>query len=144
MAEPERRPIWEQPDYDAETFLYQYRAELVRVVDGDTIRALVDQGLGSWRLGRIKNRRAFGVYIRFARIDAWETRGRERPQGLEAKAFVSDRIAKSKDLRLFTYRDTTGVYGRLIADIALTDESGDRYCLNDALVSAGMARYQAY
>ena len=58
---------------------YIYRGKLERVVDGDTIDALIDVGFDIW----IKKR------IRYSGIDTWESRTRdleEKAKGLEAKA----------------------------------------------------------
>ena len=51
---------------------YIYRGKLERVVDGDTIDALIDVGFDIW----IKKR------IRYSGIDTWESRTRD----LEEKA----------------------------------------------------------
>ena len=58
---------------------YIYRGKLERVVDGDTIDALIDVGFDIW----IKKR------IRYSGIDTWESRTRdldEKKKGLAAKA----------------------------------------------------------
>ena len=58
---------------------YIYRAKLERVVDGDTIDALIDVGFDIW----FKNR------IRFKGVYTWESRTRdldEKKKGLAAKA----------------------------------------------------------
>ena len=58
---------------------YNYRAKLVKVVDGDTIDALIDVGFDIW----VKKR------IRYKGIDTWESRTRdldEKKKGLAAKA----------------------------------------------------------
>ena len=58
---------------------YIYRAKLDRVVDGDTIDALIDVGFDIW----VKKR------IRFMGLDTWECRTRnleEKKLGLAAKA----------------------------------------------------------
>ena len=58
---------------------YNYRAKLVKVVDGDTIDALIDVGFDIW----IKKR------IRYKGIDTWESRTRdldEKKKGVAAKA----------------------------------------------------------
>ena len=57
---------------------YIYRAKLERVVDGDTIDALIDVGFDIW----VKKR------IRYMGIDTWESRTRdleEKKKGLAAK-----------------------------------------------------------
>ena len=46
---------------------YNYRAKLIKVVDGDTIDALIDVGFDIW----IKKR------IRYKGIDTWESRTRD-------------------------------------------------------------------
>ena len=58
---------------------YNYKAKLVRVVDGDTVDALIDVGFDIW----------FKKRIRFKGIDTWESRTRnleEKALGLKAKA----------------------------------------------------------
>ena len=57
---------------------YIYRGKLDRVVDGDTIDALIDVGFDIW----VKKR------IRYKGLDAWESRTRnleEKKKGLAAK-----------------------------------------------------------
>ena len=58
---------------------YIYRAKLDRVVDGDTVDALIDVGFDIW----------FKKRIRFMGLDTWESRTRdleEKKRGLAAKA----------------------------------------------------------
>ena len=58
---------------------YFYECKLLRVVDGDTIDALIDVGFDIW----VKKR------IRYMGIDTWESRTRdkaEKAKGLYAKA----------------------------------------------------------
>ena len=47
--------------------MYKYEAKVDRVIDGDTIEALVDLGFDTWK----------HVTIRFNGIDAWESRTRD-------------------------------------------------------------------
>lgn len=56
--------------------MYEYRATLDRVVDGDTVYLVVDLGF------HIQVRMSF----RLLGIDTPEVRGEERPEGLVAKA----------------------------------------------------------
>ena len=59
--------------------VYQYKAELLRIVDGDTLDALIDIGFDVFVKKRI---RLFGM-------DTWESRTRdleEKAKGLAAKA----------------------------------------------------------
>ena len=66
---------------------YNYRAKLVKVVDGDTIDALIDVGFDIW----VKKR------IRYKGIDTWESRTRdldEKKKGLAAKARNKELLEK--------------------------------------------------
>ena len=61
--------------------MYTYNAKLDRVVDGDTVDALVDLGFDTWKK----------VRIRFYGIDAYESRTRdleEKEKGLAAQQRV--------------------------------------------------------
>ena len=58
---------------------YIYRAKLDRVIDGDTVDALIDVGFDIW----------FKKRIRFMGLDTWESRTKdpeEKKKGLAAKA----------------------------------------------------------
>ena len=60
-------------------YLYTYHATVERVVDGDTVDALIDLGFDTWKK----------VRIRMMGMDAWESRTRdkeEKKKGLAAKA----------------------------------------------------------
>lgn len=90
------------PGIDAESGFFE-KAELKRVIDGDTI--VVDLQLG---LGVALN----DQYIRFYGIDAWETRGEEGEKGLEAKEYLEERLSKENieiEIRLEWGK---GKYGR--------------------------------
>ena len=50
--------------------MYEYEAVLDRVVDGDTIDAMIDLGMTVW----IKKR------IRFHGVDTWESRTRNKEE----------------------------------------------------------------
>lgn len=117
--------------------MYEYRATVKEVIDGDTLYAIVDLG--------------FGVFayqsFRFARIDAYEARlGKNTTQaekeiGLEAKAYVKDLI-EGKEILIKSQK--TGKYGRYIAEIIYTDENGNDVNLNDELVMKKYAVYKEY
>ena len=65
--------------------VYQYKAELLRIVDGDTLDALIDIGFDVFVKKRI---RLFGM-------DTWESRTRdleEKAKGLPAKASLKELI----------------------------------------------------
>ena len=113
---------------------YIYRGKLERVVDGDTIDALIDVGFDIW----IKKR------IRYSGIDTWESRTRdleEKAKGLEAKArnkeLLMEISSKSGYFRLKSHG--VGKYGRVLGEIFIEDKDGNQYNINETLISEGHA-----
>jgi len=113
---------------------YIYRGKLERVVDGDTIDALIDVGFDIW----IKKR------IRYSGIDTWESRTRdlaEKAKGLEAKArnkeLLMEVSSKSGYFRLKSHG--VGKYGRVLGEIFIEDSEGKQYNINKTLISEGHA-----
>jgi micrococcal nuclease len=117
--------------------MYEYRAKVVRVVDGDTLHLDVDLGLEITRR----------ITVRLSRINCPEI-GTEA--GRNAKAFTEAWVAGYADeggwLTLHTVKDRTEKYGRYLADILAPSAIDPRVftCLNDLLVQAGHAEYQDY
>ena len=113
---------------------YIYRGKLERVVDGDTIDALIDVGFDIW----IKKR------IRYSGIDTWESRTRdleEKAKGLEAKArnkeLLMEISSKPGYFRLKSFG--VGKYGRVLGEIYIEDKEGKQYNINKTLISEGHA-----
>ena len=70
--------------------MYDYRAKCTRVIDGDTIEALVDLGFNTHKQ----------ITIRFDGIDAWESRtrdGEEKIKGLAAKARLIELLEENNN-----------------------------------------------
>jgi micrococcal nuclease len=96
---------------------YIYRGKLDRVVDGDTIDAMIDVGFNIW----LKKR------VRFKGIDTWESRTRdlaEKAKGLEAKARLIELLDKVSEKPGFFRIKSYGVgkYGRLLGEIFIMDK----------------------
>ena len=113
---------------------YIYRAKLDRVVDGDTIDALIDVGFDIW----------FKKRIRYKGIDTWESRTRdldEKKMGLAAKARNKELLekvsAKPGYFRLKSYG--LGKYGRVLGEIFIMDAEGKTININEQLISEGHA-----
>ena len=109
--------------------LYNYRAFVTKVYDGDTITVDVDLGFG------IKYEE---IKIRLYGIDTPEVRGIERPEGLVSRDWLREKIF-NKEILVKTIRDKTGKYGRYLGIIYL-----DGINLNDELVTKGLAIYREY
>ena len=113
---------------------YIYKAKLDRVVDGDTVDALIDVGFDIW----------FKKRIRFKGLDTWESRTRnleEKALGLKAKARTKELLekvsSKSGYFRIKSYG--LGKYGRVLADVFIMDKDGKQWNVNKTLITEGHA-----
>jgi micrococcal nuclease len=116
--------------------MYQYKAKVERIVDGDTIDIVIDLGFKI-----TTNQR-----IRLAKINTPETfnvkkDSEEYIKGMASKNHVIQRIeANNYEIKIETDKDT-GKYGRYIGMIWLADSD---ISLNDELVEKGLAEYVKY
>ena len=113
---------------------YIYRAKLERVIDGDTIDALIDVGFDIW----VKKR------IRYKGIDTWESRTRnleEKKLGLAAKErnrqLLEEVSNKPGYFRIRSYG--VGKYGRVLGEIFIQDDNKNTISINNQLISEGHA-----
>ena len=113
---------------------YIYRAKLDRVVDGDTVDALIDVGFDIW----------FKKRIRFKGIDTWESRTRdleEKKLGKLAtertRQLLEDVSSKSGYFRLKSHG--VGKYGRVLGELFVMDTDGKQWNVNETLISEGHA-----
>jgi micrococcal nuclease len=94
----------------------EYQAELIKVVDGDTIDCYIDLGFDI----KIKKR------VRYMGIDTWESRTRdlaEKEKGLAAKARNKE-LLESGVFKLVSHG--TGKFGRVLGEIFVSpDYVGD-------------------
>jgi len=114
--------------------LYNYKAYIASVYDGDTCTADIDLGLGVY----VK-----GEKLRLSRINAPEVRGEERPMGLLSRDFLREKI-DGKQVIIQTIKDKKGKYGRYLAEILLDDGNDNIVNINDLLVESGFAKYAEY
>ena len=107
---------------------YEYNAKLIRVIDGDTVDAMIDLGFDVW----IKKR------IRLYGIDAPETRTKnleEKSHGFVAKARLQELLdAASGNFILVS--QGVGKYGRCLG-VLLIGEYGEIH-VNNLLLSEGL------
>lgn len=116
--------------------MYQYKATVERVVDGDTIDVVIDLGFKITTFQR----------IRLAKINTPETYNVKRDseeyqKGLASKQYVEQRIAANNNQILLETEKVTEKYGRYIGTIILADSTTT---LNDELVEKGLAKYVNY
>lgn len=112
--------------------LYNYRAEIVSIYDGDSVTMNIDLGFKSWLINQ---------KVRLYGIDTPEIRGEERSDGLAAKARLIELI-DGEEVIITSYKDKAGKYGRWLATIYLKD--GDDWInINQLLVDEGLAEVYA-
>ena len=90
----------------------EYEAELIKVLDGDTIDCYIDLGFNI----KIKKR------IRYMGIDTWESRTRdleEKKKGLAAKARNKELLEAGK-FKLISFG--TGKFGRVLGEVFVSPD----------------------
>jgi len=106
--------------------MYRYNASALRVIDGDTIDAMVDLGFSVW----VKKR------VRLYGIDAPETRTRnleEKARGFQTKERLVELLEKS-DSKFVLVSHGVGKYGRCLGTILINDTD-----INQLLIKEGLA-----
>ena len=98
--------------------MYEYRANLVKVVDGDTVDVDIDLGFGVW----LRDER-----VRIMGIDTPESRTRDKVEklfGLAAKDRVKSMLENNVILKTFAAKDgedMKGKFGRILGDFIAED-----------------------
>jgi micrococcal nuclease len=102
--------------------MYEYRVEVLKVIDGDTVDVDIDLGFGVW----LKNER-----VRLYGIDTPESRTRdleEKKFGLAAKERLKELLKDDVYLRTMVGRggeDMKGKFGRILGDFVAQYEQGN-------------------
>ena len=113
---------------------YIYRGKLERVIDGDTVDALIDVGFDIW----IRKR------IRFSGLDAWASRTRdlnEKKKSLAATERVKDLLNNVSSKPGFFRIKSHGIgkYGRVLGQLFIMDNEGNQWDINKTLITEGHA-----
>ena len=108
--------------------MYEYKCEVTRVVDGDTIDCILDLGFSILHKCRV---RLYG-------IDTPESRTRdldEKARGKLASKFLEDSIKNGTEIILRSeLKDSKGKYGRVLGSIVVDDLD-----INQAMVAQNLA-----
>jgi micrococcal nuclease len=109
--------------------MYEYKAELIRVYDGDTIWVDLDLGFGVW----LRNQS-----IRLRGINTPEVRGSEKDKGIVSRDRLAELLdSAGGDCIIKTSRGKQkGKYGRILGEIFIENESSS---LNQMLLDEGLA-----
>jgi endonuclease YncB( thermonuclease family) len=116
--------------------MYDYPAQVIKIVDGDTIDVIRDAGADIQQKMR----------IRLSRINAPEM---STTEGKTAKEWLTKQLTNSdgtlKTIYLFTSKDRKEDYGRYLGEFWLWGEDFTKIpSINDRLVLEGFAEYKKY
>jgi len=98
--------------------MYEYRARVIKVIDGDTVDVDIDLGFGVW----LKDER-----VRIMGIDTPESRTRDKVEkkfGLAAKARLKELLGAKPILKTQVGKggeDMKGKFGRILGDFITED-----------------------
>ena len=104
--------------------MYEYKAKLLKVIDGDTVDVDIDLGFGIW----MKTER-----VRIMGIDTPESRTRDKVEkkfGLAAKTRLKELLGKTCTLKTQINKDgedMKGKFGRILGDFSVYDTKTDSY-----------------
>jgi len=98
--------------------MYEYKAHVLRVVDGDTVDVDIDLGFGIWLRGE---------RVRIMGIDTPESRTRDKLEkvfGVAAKNRLKELLGKTAILKTMVDKDggdAKGKFGRILGDFICGD-----------------------
>ena len=99
--------------------MYEYKVNIIKVVDGDTVDVDIDLGFGMW----IKDER-----VRMMGIDTPESRTRDKVEkkfGLASKEKLKSLLGKKSVLKTQVNKkgeDMKGKFGRILGDFVVGDK----------------------
>lgn len=110
--------------------MYTYKAKLVRVINGDTLDIEIDLGFDIIIKQRLK---LYGIDT----PDSRSTNTEIKQKGLDVKQRLMDLL--TKEFKVETMLNKRGKYGRILGNIYVTDSKSNEICINELLVSEGLA-----
>lgn len=108
--------------------MYTYKAEVNRVIDGDTVVVDIDLGFGVWLRDQS---------IRLSNINAPALTGKDKEAGNLAKSFLAS-LVLNKRITIRTEKDKKGKYGRWLGTLLL-EEDNNLIDINFKMVAEGHA-----
>ncbi len=100
---------------------YYYGAEILRVIDGDTVEARIDLGFDTHR---VETLRLYG-------INTPELRGESKEKGQAAKAWLESNL--DGEITISTIKDETGSFGRYLAVLFCDGENLNEKMLREKI-----------
>jgi micrococcal nuclease len=118
-----------------ENMMYEYKAIVLNVVDGDTIDVSIDLGFFVNKVER----------VRLSRINAFETKlgktttAEDKKKGLEGKEFLTALITGKRITLQSLKPNDFEKYGRFLAEVVVDEKN-----VNDLMVEKGFAVTATY
>lgn len=110
--------------------MYNYNAEVIRVVDGDTVELNIDLGFRMWMRA---NCRFYGVNAPELHSSIEEV----REQAKKAKEFVESKLPAGSKVSILSKK--LDKYGRPLVRIFYIDGENPSACINDQLLENELA-----
>ena len=104
---------------------YKYKAEVLRIIDGDTIVVRADCGFNTFVV----------LTVRLVEMDAPEVRGPDKLRGRAATNHLKTLIEKNSPVTITTVKDKRGKFGRYLATL----HGRDGRSLNQQMIDDGHA-----
>lgn len=130
-----------QPDW-----LWRYRATILRVLDGDTVEILFDQGLGNWSIETCRLYGINAVEIRkdggleaLRNLDAELASATDQELGWDNRPVIWVRTIKNRS----ESKDVQEKYGRYLVELYRTSEDMDKgfvASINQGMIDNGFAK----
>jgi len=109
--------------------MYEYKCEVTRVVDGDTVDVIIDCGFSILHKARV---RMYG-------IDTPESRTRdldEKARGKLASQYIQDHIDNGNEIIIKTEKDSKGKFGRILGKIFIDGKDINQSMIDEHLAVA--------
>lgn len=116
--------------------MYEYKAKVIRIIDGDTIEVELDLGFDTYRREKIRLLR-----VNTAEIYGVKKESAKYAAGQVATDFTKTWISETNsNITLKTEKDKTGKYGRYLAEVFAVEglHVGVGKNLQDAIIEAGL------
>ena len=110
--------------------MYTYKCNLIRVIDGNTVDAIIDLGFNVTIRQRIK---LYGVNVDDVRSNEED----KKAKAIASKSKLSELIGN--DFTCETILNKRGKAGRIMGQVYVTDSSGSKVNVNDQLINLGFA-----
>ena len=101
--------------------MYEYRAKVTSVYDGDTVTADIDLGFEVW----LRAQR-----LRLLNVNTPEVRGKNKKEGIVARDALREKVL-DKDVLIKS--DRRGKYGRWLVEIFVEEENINQWLLTEGL-----------